>query len=139
MLKMLKAFFERSRVPSALREELGREGLLLLDPCVRFVLNYRKYKSPRARFGRKRHGWTGFVALTERRLVGSGYSRDFISIQLDKIRPDNLKFENRDDSCLWLSLDVSEFATDRAGSVECRYYTAQARRFVEALQKAAER
>ena len=138
---MSKSLFYRwfgfGTVPKALRAELEAEGLVLCDEGLRTVIVYKKYKSPHAYFGWKRHGWVGFVALTEQRLVSSGYLQDDMNLPFEKMQPETLEYGLQGPECLWLKFEAADFHTDRRGSITCRIHTPMAMQFVDRLQQAS--
>lgn len=118
------------KMPRVLREEAQSEGLRLLDESVAVIIRYRKYRSRGTYFGNKRHGWTGFVALTDRRIMCSGYSSDYFSLELT---PANARLldVSADPDELRLGFEASDFYQERKGRVDARYRTPKARVFAE--------
>ncbi len=136
---LLHRLFGFGRAPKALRAELESEGLVLLDEGLWVSIVYRRYRSPRAYFGWKHTGILGFLALSERRLVGSAYSRDYVNLPFDLLTPDNVRYELRGPECLEVSFDAADFHGDRSGTVRGRYHTPLARLFWERLEREVRR
>ena len=123
------------RLPADMREELEAEGLRLCDEGVHMVLRFWKYRSKGIYFGNKRHGWIGYVAATDTRLVCSGYSHDRFDLSLDPSKVDLLEVEAVGPRYLRIRFQAEDFHPERRGKVECRYETAGAKRFAEHVRE----
>ena len=86
------------------------------------VIKYRKYRSRGIYFGRARHGWIGFVALTDQRVVCAGDKSEIFSLAFDRATRGRLRVEAEPKGCLLLAFDAADFYDDRKGTVEARYY-----------------
>ena len=135
---MAKSWFWRlmdhlaGKIPEGLRTQLQSESLILWDEGIRVGLRFKNYKAPGQRFTGFKN-IAGYGALTQKRLVSTGYSNCDFDLPLDRISKDNLEYGLRKPNCFYFAFEASEFYEDRSGRAEVRLFTPKAGEFVRRL------
>jgi hypothetical protein len=135
---LLYRLFGVGKIPAALLSQLKAEGLVLFDDGVKGSITYRDFSAPGKRFSLRRQWFAGAIALTKLRLVGVAYSKFLINVPLTDERIHKLSYSVEDDGAFCVAFDASLFHADWSGTIEYRFKTPEAQRFVELLQKPAE-
>jgi hypothetical protein len=136
---MAKSLFYRlfgvGKIPAALMFQLQSEWIVLLDEGVKASVTYRNFSAPGKRFGWRRQWFAGSIALTRTRLLALWHSNPIINVPLsdERMRAMHFSLENNDGLCA--TFDVSLFHPDWSGTIEYRFHTTQAPRFLDSLRE----
>lgn len=136
---MAKSFLYRlfgvEKIPAALMSQLQTEGIVLSDEGLKGSIIYRDFSAPGKRFGWKRVGIVASLALTKARLLALAGSNPIINVPLTDERLRAMRFSLKNDETLCVEFDAGLFQADWSGTIEYRFRTPQAQRFLELWQK----
>lgn len=136
---MAKSFFYRlfgfGKIPVAYMSQLQAEGIVLLDEGVKGSVTYRDFHRPGKSAGLERRWFIASVALTKARLFALNSSNPVINVPLtdERLRQMRCWLENAEILCV--AFDADLFQPEWSGTVEYRFRTLQAQRFLELLPK----
>jgi len=122
------------RIPAAVMSQLQNEGVVLVDEGVKSSATYRDFSAPGKRFGWKRQWFPASIALTKTRLLALRSSNPIINVPLSDERIKAMQF-SLEDAGLRVSFDAGLFHPDWAGTIEYRFRTDEASRFLELLRQ----
>jgi len=130
---LLHRLFGIGRIPGDLRAMLEAEGLLAFDEGIGGWIVTRNFRAPGKRSNFRMSGFTGFLAVTERRVIAHAYGRrilnvpyddpSFAALRVDLARPDRIE----------ISFDAGTFHPDWSGGIVLRFNTAMAGTFFDIL------
>jgi hypothetical protein len=123
--------------PEDLRSTLLAEGVVVMDEDRRGSITYRHYRAPGRRYGWRKVGMKGAVAVTAERVVVWGARGLQIDVPLRAPLIHALEPSVEEPDRLVIAYDANAFHPDRSGRVEVRLRTAEAGRVAELLQSAA--
>ncbi len=124
----------RGRLPHTLREELQREGIMLLAEKVRGSITLRDYRGPGKRSAFSRNGFSGAIVLTQQRFIVRNTFRSLVELPIDEARSDLLDLCADGSDTLLIRFDPSRFQANTGGAVEIRLRTSLARSIVDSLR-----
>jgi len=130
---LLYRLFKIGRIPSRLRAALESEGFVVVDEGIPGAVLTRDFKAPGKRFRRRRAGFTGFLALTRKRMVGYAYGRRLLHVPFDSPRLRDLDVKLIGPDRLEIAFEASDFQDRMSGRVRLRFTTPRAGEFLEAL------
>ena len=90
---ILYHLFKLGGIPKKVRPVLEAEGLVIYDEGIGGWMVARKFKAPGKRFRHRWKGFSGFLAITEKRIVSYAYFHPQINIPLDDPRLSSLHTE----------------------------------------------
>ena len=137
---MAKSFLYRlfgvGKIPERLRSQLQSEGIILLDEAVKGSVTYRDFRRPGKRDGWRRQWYIASIALTKVRLLALWNTNPIINVPLtdERIRAMRYSLE-KDGAVLCIAFDAGLFHDDWSGTIEYRFRTPEAQRFLELLPK----
>ena len=123
------------RIPAQVMSQLQGEGIVLCDEGVKSSVTYRNFSAPGKRFGWKRQWFPASIALTKTRLLALWYSNLIIDVPLSDERIRALHFSLESSGRLCVAFDAALFHPDWAGTIEYRFRTAEASRFLDSLHR----
>ena len=130
---LLYRLFGVGAIPEAVRPALEQEGILLVDEGIGVAVAYRDFRAPGKRFHRKRTWYSGAVVLTTVRIAGYVYGSPVMDLPRDDARMQQITWSVDDKGRLNAQWDVSLFHDDWSGTMGCRFSTALAGQFLQAL------
>jgi hypothetical protein len=122
------------KVPGPLLSQLQAEGLILMDEGVKGSVTYLDFHAPGRRDAWRRVWGTAAIALTKVRLLALQNSATVIDVPLADERLRALRYSS-EGGALCIAFDASLFHADWSGTIEYRFRTPEAQRFLELLQK----
>lgn len=122
------------RIPATVMSQLQAEGIILFDEGVKSSVTYRDFSAPGKRFGWKRQWFPASISLTKTRLLALWYSNPIINVPLSDERIRAMQFSLENDG-LCVTFDAALFHPDWSGTIEYRFRTDEASRFLESLGK----
>lgn len=127
-----KLFANRHKLPGAQRAEFEQEGLLALDEYVKARLTYLNFKAPGKRFAYKTVWFRSHVAVTKMRVFAMSYGKLAINVPFSDEQVNKMHF-SVEDGRLLVAFDAGLFQPTWSGQLEYRFTTAQAEKFVSAI------
>jgi hypothetical protein len=133
---LLYRLFGVGKIPEPLKSQLQTEGIVLLDEAVKGSVTYRDFSAPGRRDGWRRQWYISSIVMTQMRLLALWNSNPIINVPLadERIRAMRYSLE-KDGAVLCIAFDVGLFHVDWSGTIEYRFRTSEARRFLELLPK----
>ena len=130
---ILYKLFKLGGIPNKVRPVLEAEGLVLYDEGIGGWIVTRKFKAPGKRFRHRWKSFSGFLAITEKRVISYGYFHPQINVPVDDPRLSSLHTELVGEQKLSISFETSLFHSDWQGVIELRFNTPKAREFHQRL------
>ena len=133
---ILYRWFGMGSIPKAMRPILEGEGIVLADEGLGGSITLKNFRAP-GRYSSWRRNWfTGSLVLTQLRFAGWAFSRPVINVPRtsDKLSLLTSSLE-KDGSVLVIGFEASDFHDDWSGSIECRFRTDQASRFLASVSE----
>jgi hypothetical protein len=130
---LLYMLFRLGRVPKRALPALESEGIVLLDEGLRGSVTLRNYRAPGRFHSYKSSVFAGSLVLTEQRFAGFAFSKPVINVALHDDRLRALEMSVPRDGVFHIGFDPAVFDLQRSGSVECRFHTGNALRYLEHL------
>lgn len=130
---LLFRLFGLGAVPRKLMPALENEGILVLDEGMPGWFVAKSVDGPGKRYRHRREGFSGWLGVTNERILCYTYGRRQISIAVDDPRISRLHVDLPADDRLSLSFESSDFRDDWKGVLEFRFRTEKALQFRDAL------
>jgi len=132
----LYRFFGVGKIPEPLRSQLQSEGIILLDEAIKGSVTYRDFRKPGRQDGWRRQWYIASIALTKVRLLALWNTNPIINVPLadERIRAMRYSLE-KNGTVLCIAFDARLFHDDWSGTIEYRFRTPEAQRFLEQLPK----
>ncbi len=134
-MSFFSLLFGSAKIPSASMTQLQTEGIVLLDENVKGSVTYRNFHRPGKSAGWEKRRIGGSIALTKTRLVAFNGPNFLIDVPLTDERLHAMRFTLEDEAILCVAFDAALFHPDWSGTIEYRFRTPQAQRFLDALPK----
>ena len=131
---LLYRLFGAWKIREELASVLKREGILLQNEGIRGSVTYRNFRAPGKYAKWKRQWFTASIALTEARLVALRHARPIIDVPLADVRIRSLLVSLVGGDTLLVVHNAALFHEDWSGTIEHRFRTPQAKRFLDLLQ-----
>jgi len=130
---LLYRLFRLGAMPKRLRTELEGEGIVVADEGMpgRFIT--RHVNAPGKRYRFRSEGFSGWLAVTRRRVICHTFSKRQINIGVDDPRIGDLFVDVPDEDTLSVSFESSSFREGWQGVIELRFRTGRAAEFEDAL------
>ncbi|MEO6656469.1 MAG: hypothetical protein ABIO36_10345 [Pyrinomonadaceae bacterium] len=136
MFKSIRAWFASfNKLPAALMAELQSEGIILMNEAIRGTITYRDFRAPGKRFLYKKSAFISTIAITKTRLLATSYSNVAINVPYSDGRFRSMQFSIEDGPKLGVAFDASLFQPKWSGSIEYRFKTPNAEKFLDEIQK----
>ncbi len=130
---LLYRLFRIGGIPGMLRLALEAEQILLCDEGIGGWLITQDLKAPGKHFKHRREGFSGFLALTRRRLIACGYGKRLINVPIGGRGFSDIRCELVAPESIELSFDAAEFQGDWNGMITLRFNTPKAEQFRASL------
>ena len=130
---LLYRLFRVGAIPAALRAELEGEGLVAADEGIRGWTILRDFAAPGKRFKFRMKSFTGFLAVTEKRVVAWTGKSKIVDVPFDREEFRALEIETPDPDRLLISFESSLFHPDWRGRIVLRFETPKALELRDAL------
>jgi hypothetical protein len=132
---LMYRLFKIGRIPTRIRDELKREGIVILDEGIPGTSTFLNFRSPLRYAAWKRQWYTSSIILTRQRLVGLLRGNYIINVPLTDERLKQVEFSLEDDGQVFcVKFDANLFRKDWTGTVEYRFRTEEARNLYERLR-----
>ncbi len=135
---MAQSFFQRllgfKETPDAYLSQSQAEGIVLFEKDVKGSVTYRNFHRPGSSSLLRRCGFTASIALTQARLLAySSPSKPMIDVPLTDQRLHQMRYTLENTETLCIAFDAGLFQPTWSGTIEYRFHTPQAQRFLELL------
>lgn len=134
-MSLFHRLFGVGKTPNPMMAELEQEGILLSDEGVKGSITYRDFRSPGRYSSWRRVGLRASIILTNVRLVALSSSNPLINVPFADQRIHGLQCSVEGEEKLLIAFDASLFHDDWSGTIEYRFRTPQAQRFLELLRE----
>jgi hypothetical protein len=133
---LLYRLFRLGAMPMRVRTELENEGIVVADEGMpgRFIT--RHVNAPGKRYRFRSEGFSGWLAVTNRRVICSTFSKRQINIAVDDPKIGEIHVDVPKQDTLSLSFESSAFREGWQGAIELRFRTDLATEFDAALRSA---
>lgn len=128
---VLFRLFGLGGIPKGLRAELEAEDIVVADEGLGGWLVERNLRAPRRRSLYKIRSFTGFLAVTKKRVLAYTYWTPQVELPVGDPRLSALHVSSPMPRRLTLSFDYEALRPDWHGNVELRFKTARAPAFYE--------
>ena len=136
---MAKALFYRlfgaGRIPAVYLTQLHSEDIVLLDEGIKGSVTYINFHRPGKSSGLERRWFIASIALTKTRWLALNSGNPVINVPLtdERILQMHCTLEGAETMCV--TFEAGLFQPEWSGTIEYRFKTPQAQRFLELLPK----
>ncbi|MBC7901010.1 MAG: hypothetical protein H7070_13270 [Saprospiraceae bacterium] len=120
---LLYQIFGIGKIPTNVRAEIEREGIVLFDESIRGTVTYLNFRAPGRYSNWKRQWFSSAIVLTKTRLLALRLRHPIIDVLLTDVRFRGLKFSVESENTLLACFDASLFNDDWTGTIEYRFRT----------------
>ena len=121
-------------IPRKLRPVLDKEGIVVFDEGIVGCFMAENVKGPGKRYFHRSEGFSGFLAVTRKRVVCFTYWKRQINISVEDSKISELYFNALNDKTLSVSFESSVFRDGWEGVIEYRFKTEKTLQFCDALK-----
>lgn len=132
---LLYRLFGFGKIPAVYLLPLQAEGVVLLDEGVKGSVTYLDFHRPGKSSGWERRWFVASVVLTKTRWVALNAGSPIINVPLTDERIQRMRCSLEDAETLCVAFDAGLFQPDWSGTIEYRFHTAEAQRFLELLPR----
>jgi hypothetical protein len=133
---LMYRLFRIGRIPPKLRSALGAEGMVLFDEGIPGRAYMKVFRAPGKRFKRRIVWFTGFLAVTDKRLLAHAFFKRVINVPLNDQRLLAIDCQLNDAMRIEFSFDPKHFHPEWSGDMALRFTTPHAREFFKAVKAA---
>ncbi|HUV13386.1 MAG TPA: hypothetical protein VMY18_07060 [Acidobacteriota bacterium] len=130
---LLYRLFGIGGIPKKVRPSLEAEGILICDEGIGGWMIMKNFKAPGKRFKHRMEGFSGFLALTNIRLISYAYGKRIVNVPLNHPKIAGIHCAMVNPNKIELSFDAAVFQDDREGMITLRYNTPMAQQFCDKL------
>ena len=132
---LLYRLFGLGKIPAQFMATLKSEGILAVDEGIKGSVTYRDFRVPGKYSAWRRQWFTGCIALTQVRLVSIQSLSQTIDVPLTDERIRSMRISVEQEDTLLVAFDPSLFHPGWSGTIEYRFRTTEAAKFVEKLRE----
>lgn len=130
---LMYRLFGAGTIPASLAASLEREGLLLCDEGIPGSATFLNFRAPGRYSSWRRRWYTALIALSKVRMVALCYGIPIIDVPFEDGRARHMKFSLEGTGTLAVRFDAGLFRDDWSGTLEYRFRTPLASRFLEII------
>lgn len=130
---ILYRLFKIGGIPKKLRPVLESEGMLISDEGIGGWLIMKDFRAPGKRFKYRMEGFSGFLAVTRKRIIAYSYWKAILNLPYDASAPAEIQSRLVNPSQIELSFESSIYHEDWSGMITLRFNTPKAKEFHEIL------
>lgn len=131
---ILYRLFKIGGIPKKLRPVLEAEKIILFDEGIGGWFITRNLKAPGKRFKYRREGFSGFLAITKKRIIAYTFWKRQINISVEDPKISELFVQIVTPQSISISFESSVFNRGWQGAIELRFNTSRAPKFYEVLR-----
>lgn len=120
-------------IPKRLLSILENEGIVIFDEGISGWFVTRDVKGPRKRYWHRSEGFSGWLAITKKRVICFTYWKRQMNISVEDPRISKLHVNAPNEQTLSISFDSSVFRDGWEGIIEFRFNTEKAQKFQDVL------
>ena len=128
---ILYRLFKVGGIPQQLRPRLESEGMLVFDEGIGGWIVMKDFRAPGKRSKYRMTGFSGFVAVTRRRVIAHAYGRRMLNVPFDDSRIYALTVKLVNSNRIEWSFESSVFHSDWSGRITLRFNTPKANEFYD--------
>ncbi len=133
---ILYKLFKIGSIPNKLRPVLEDEGLVVCDEGVSGSLFMKDFKSPGRRAKYRKELFSGFLTVTQKRVIAQAYWKRVINVPLDHEKFQLIEIGLVNPKCIEFAFESSDFYADWSGRIVLRFNTLKAQDFYRVLKHA---
>lgn len=130
---VLYRLFKIGGIPKKLRTLLESEEIVVSDEGIGGWAIMKDFHAPGKRFLHRREGFSGFLAITRKRVVAYTYWKPVINVPMDDPGLKAITAELVDHECIDLSFESADFNPGWKGRVVLRFKTPRAPEFYSVI------
>ncbi len=131
---ILYKLFKIGRIPKKVRPVLESEGIVACDEGLRGWIFMKDFRAPGKWFKYRRAGFSGFLAVTRKRVIAYTYWRPIINIDFDHPGISELELELVKPGKLVIAFEASVFNPEMKGRIEVSFHTYKAGEFYRMIR-----
>jgi hypothetical protein len=132
---ILYRLFKVGRIPKQLQPVIESEGIVVSDEGISGWMLMKDFKAPGKRFKRRIDGFTGFLAVTQKRIISYLYGKPILDLPIKDPRITAITATLVKANQIELAFESSIFQNNWSGLINLRYNTAKAQEFYNTIQK----
>ncbi len=126
---ILYKLFKIGGIPKNLRPMLETEGFVVYDEGISGSVFMKDFKSP-GRWAKHRKEWfTGFLAVTRKRVIAQAYGKRIINTPLDHEKFQSIEVKLVNPGRIEFAFESSDFHSNWSGWIVLRFNTLKAQEF----------
>jgi len=130
---ILYRLFGVGSIPKKLRSVLEQEGIVVFDEGMGGWVVTKHVDGPGKRYRHRAEGFSGFLAVTQTRVICYTYWKRQINISVEDPKIAKLYVDTPKEQMLCLSFELSDFQDEWQSVIEFRFNTDKALLFRDAL------
>jgi hypothetical protein len=131
---ILYRFFKVGGIPKPQRPVIESEGIIVCDEGIGGWMLMKDFRAPGKRFKRRMDCFTGFLAVTQKRIVSYLYGKPILDLDINDPNVAAIKAALLKPNQIELSFESSIFHPEWSGLIHLRYNTSKAREFYDTFQ-----
>jgi len=128
---LLYRLFKIGGIPKKLRPVLEAEGMVVVDEGIGGWVITKDVKGPGKRFKHRMEGFSGFLAITQKRIIAYTYWKRQINSSVEDPRISALHADLSSSQSIVLSFESSAFRDDWQGIIKLHFKTSKAQKFYD--------
>jgi hypothetical protein len=132
---ILYRLFKMGKIPKALRPGLESEGMLVCDEGIGGWIIMKDFRAPGKRSKYRMTGFSGFLAITRKRIIAYAYGRRMINVAFEDARIYALNVKLVNPNRIECAFESSTFHRDWSGRITVRFNTPKAAEFLGVFNK----
>ena len=132
---LLYRLFKIGKMPGKLKKVLETENLILFDEGIGGWLIMKNIRAPGKRFKHRIVGFTGFLAVTEKRIIAYSYWKHILNVPVDHPNFRTLRCELANPCRIEITYESSHFNEKWTGEIKLRFNTEKASEFDSAIMR----
>jgi hypothetical protein len=129
----LYRLFKLGAIPNKVHPILEHEGIVISDEGMTGWFITKNVKGPGKRYRYRKEGFSGWIAVTNKRILCYTYKKRQINISVEDPRINSIHVGTPSADTLSISFESSVFREGWEGQIEFRFKTEKARQFYQVL------
>lgn len=125
--------FKLGAIPEKVQTILEHEGIVVSDEGMAGLFITKDVKGPGKRYRHRSEGFSGWLAVTNKRVLCYSYRKRQINISVDDPKIASIHIANPSKETLSISFESSVFRDGWEGLIEFKFKTEKAKQFHHAL------
>ncbi len=129
----LHRLFKLGAIPNKMLPIIVNEGIVISDEGMAGWFITKDVKGPGKRYRYRKEGFSGWLAVTNKRILCYTFSKRQINISVDDPRIGSIHIGTDSVETLSISFESSVFREEWEGEIELRFKTEKAQQFYQVL------